>query len=211
MKSAVIAWMIRLLTGARQCPDPGGTHPRRIYYANHSSHLDSLVIWACLPPCLRTKARPVAAADYWSKTTLHRWLSIKVFRAVLIPRQHLKRTDDPIGAMAAVLAHGDDLILFPEGTRSLDGSIGKFHSGIHALALEFPEAELVPVYLENLNRILPKGEFLMLPLMCSATFGAPCPGPTEAENRRNFLNRARTALMDLACPAQDQAPDSHET
>jgi 1-acyl-sn-glycerol-3-phosphate acyltransferase len=153
----------------------------------------------------------VAAADYWSKTSLRRWFSQKLFRAVLIPRNHLSRTDDPIGTLAAVLAQGDDLILFPEGTRSLDGGIGKFHSGIHALALEFPEAELVPVYLENLNRILPKGEFLMLPLMCSATFGAPCPGPAETENRRDFLERARVALMALADPEQDQASRSHET
>jgi len=209
MKSALIAWMIRFLTGARQCSDRGDNHPRRIYYANHSSHLDALVIWACLPARLRSRTRPVAAADYWSKTALHRWLSVKIFRAVLIPRQHLKRTDDPIGVLAAVLAAGDDLILFPEGTRSVDGCIGKFHSGIHALGLEFPQAELVPVYLENLNRMLPKGEFLMLPLMCSATFGPPCLGPAKDENRRDFLERARTALTDLAYPAEEQL-GSHE-
>ncbi len=210
MSAAIIAWLIRLITGARQMPDPGGANVRRIYFANHSSHLDAVVIWATLPPRLRVRARPVAAADYWSKSRLHRWLSQEVFQAVLIERKRIKKSDDPIGMLSQTIEEGDDLIIFPEGTRSADGSIGKFKPGIHALALRHPEVLLIPVHLDNLNRILPKGEFLMAPLMCGVIFGHPCSHPPEEESRSDFLTRARQSLLELTEPSPDTFSEPNE-
>lgn len=201
------AFLIRLITGVRMnyhVPDPRGP---RVYFANHSSHLDFIVIWAALEPELRRRTRPVAAADYWEKGPVRRWLAGKIFRAVLIPRGKITKADDPIGAMAAVLGQDNDLIIFPEGTRGNGDDVGDFRSGIHVLAKRCPQLELVPVYLENLNRILPKGEIFFVPLMASVSFGPPCAPPGENETRGEFLARLRQAVTDLHHPAdQFSAP-----
>lgn len=209
----LIALLIRMLTGVRLIDESARPGPPRVYYANHSSHLDFVVIWAALPARFRGRVRPVAAADYWEHGPVRRWLAGKVFRAVLIPRGKLTRDDDPIGRMTSVLEEGNDLIIFPEGTRSLDGRVAEFRPGIHALARRHPQAELIPVYLENLNRILPKGEFLMVPLMGNAIFGPPCEGPREGESRHDFLVRARESLLVLSETPHTpgHVPNSDET
>jgi 1-acyl-sn-glycerol-3-phosphate acyltransferase len=194
----LIALLTRVITGVRMIHDPHAGGPPRIYFANHSSHLDFVVIWAALPRHFRHRARPVAAADYWEGGPVRRWLACKVFQAVLIPRGKITRDDDPIGRMTTVMEEGHDLIIFPEGTRSTDGKVAEFRAGIHSLARRHPEAELIPVYLENLNHILPKGEYLMVPLLGNAIFGPACPGPMAGESRHDFLARAREALLHLA-------------
>ncbi len=201
-----IALLARLITGVRLIDESSRAGPPRIYFANHSSHLDFVVIWAALPGTLRNRVRPVAAADYWERGAVRRWLAGRIFHAVLIPRGKLTRDDDPIRQMADVLEQGNDLILFPEGTRSLDGQVADFRSGIHALAKRYPQAELIPVYLENLNHILPKGEFLMVPLMGNAIFGPPCEGLREGEPRPDFLVRLRESVLALSAKPQSISP-----
>jgi 1-acyl-sn-glycerol-3-phosphate acyltransferase len=196
-----IALAIRLVTGVRMLHEHIIPDRPRIYYANHSSHLDFVVIWAALPSHLRNRARPVAGADYWQKDALRRWLAGKVFRAVLIPRGKVGREDDPVGRMIAEMDQGHDLIIFPEGTRSMDGKIADFKPGIYTLARHYPLAELIPVHLENLSHILPKGEFLPVPVMGNAIFGPPCEGPHDGETRRDFLVRARDSLLALSSHA----------
>ncbi len=191
------AFFIRLVTGVRQDPDVLLPKLSRVYYANHSSHLDFIVIWAALEPKLRDRTRPVAAADYWQKGRIRPWLATKVFNAVLIPRGKITRSEDPIGAMSAVLDAGSDLIIFPEGTRGDGNEVGDFKAGLLALARHCPGVELVPVYLENLNRILPKGEIFFVPLMANVIIGKPCEGPREGESKQDFLARAREALVEL--------------
>jgi len=206
MTRHALAWLIRLITGVRRSREQENSGHAKIYFANHSSHLDFVVIWAALPAVSRERARPVAAADYWGRGPFRRWLVTTVFKAVLVPRGKLTRDDDPIGMMGAVLEEGNDLIIFPEGTRSLDGRVAEFRHGLFALARRYPQAELVPVYLENLNRILPKGEFFLLPLMGNAIFGHPCAGPRETETRHDFLVRARESLLELAGNALESTP-----
>lgn len=197
-----VAWWIRLCCGARI--QWRGAEPRsgpRVYFANHGSHLDAALIWASLPPVLRARTRPVAARDYWQKGHLRPWLAAQVFRALLIERKQVTRSDNPIAQMSAVLQEGEALILFPEGTRSPDLMPRPFKSGLYHLARRNPEVELVPVYLENLNRILPKGEFLPVPMLGNISIGTPlrlAPG----EDRDSFLTRAHQAVCSLndACP-----------
>jgi 1-acyl-sn-glycerol-3-phosphate acyltransferase len=169
----------------------------RIYFANHSSHLDFVVIWSVLPKALRERTRPVAAADYWTKGALRSHLANHVFHALLITREDVTRTNNPLEQMVAALAAGNDLILFPEGTRSADGQMRPFKAGLFHLARRFPNAELLPVHLENLNRILPKGEFLPAPLLGGVSFGEPLPGPQDGESKTDFLHRAQKAVFDL--------------
>jgi 1-acyl-sn-glycerol-3-phosphate acyltransferase len=194
----LVAFMMRLVTGVRMLHEHAAPDRPRIYFANHSSHLDFVVIWAALPSRLRHRARPVAGADYWNRDRLRRWLATRVFRAVLIPRGKVSREDDPVGRMIAEMDLGHDLIIFPEGTRSPDGRIADFKPGIFTLARHYPLAELIPVHLENLNHILPKGEILPVPVMGNAIFGKTCEGPREGEPRHDFLVRARESLLALS-------------
>jgi len=179
---------------------------QRIYFANHSSHLDFVVLWSALPSEIRARTRPIAAKDYWEETTLRRYLAESVFRAVLLDRGSLARPKHQeeahfvgrhlIDDMADALGTENSLIFFPEGTRGTGEKIGLFRSGLYHLALRRPDVELVPVYLENLNRILPKGEFLPVPMLSLLTFGKPVqvePG----EDKEVFLERAREAVASL--------------
>jgi 1-acyl-sn-glycerol-3-phosphate acyltransferase len=200
---AGFAW---LLTGATArwlgiAPEP----VQRVYFANHSSHLDFVVLWSALPRALRERTRPVAGADYWTRSALRRFLAGRVFRAVLIPRRAegarsqaeiVASAKAAVDATARALDGGDSIILFPEGTRGPGGVPAPFKSGIYHLCRERPGLELVPVWLDHLNRVLPKGEFAPVPLAATATFGSPIrlePG----EERALFLERCRTALIAL--------------
>jgi len=198
--ASTLCGFAKLLTGVRALWL--GTLPdsrRRIYFANHRSHGDFVLIWASLPPALRRRTRPVAGADYWLKGGLRKYIINRVFRGVLIDRQ-ATHTTDPIAQMAQALEDGDSLILFPEGTRNLGDGLLPFKSGIYHLACAHPGVELVPVWIENLGRAMPKGSIIPLPLLCTLTFGLPLTRQPE-ETKDAFLGRARQALLALAPPA----------
>jgi phosphatidylglycerophosphate synthase len=194
----VVTLFARLLTGARVnwrggIPD---TRPR-IYFANHNSHGDFVLVWSALPPQLRRLARPVAGADYWRKSALRRFFAARVFNSVLIERKPTAHGTNPIDQMAAALDAGASLIVFPEGSRNVsEEPLLPFKSGLYHLARARPEIELVPVWIENLNRVMPKGEFVPVPLLCTVTFGPAC-RLDVAETKPAFLARSRAAL--LAC------------
>lgn len=177
---------------------------QRIYFANHASHGDFILIWAVLPDRLRRRTRPVAGADYWGRPGLRRFVGTDVFNAVLIDRERTGADSDPIGLMAGALDRGDSLILFPEGTRNLtDQVLLPFKSGLFNLAVRQPHVDLVPVWIENLNRVMPKGEIIPVPIMCKTVFGAPL-HLQQDETREAFLTRARDALLALR-PNQTEA------
>ena len=115
---------------------------------------------------------------------------------MLIERKRVTRTNNPLTPMLEALAGGDSLIIFPEGTRLPGGELGDFKPGLHYLAAARPDVELIPVFIDNLNRVLPKGEFLPVPMLCSVHFGEPVVFDPQ-ESKTSFLNRARTALNNL--------------
>ncbi len=170
---------------------------RRIYFANHSSNGDFVLIWTVLPPRLRAATRPVAAADYWLRSPLRAFVGREVFNAVLIERDREARTEDPVTQMLAALDAGASLILFPEGTRNTTAEkLLPFRAGLYHLARARPEVELVPVWIENLNRVMPKGEVVPVPLLCTVSFGAAV-RIEDGEAKEAFLDRARGALLKL--------------
>lgn len=195
---AVIAFA-RFVTAVRGAwvgcaPDP--SRPR-VYFANHRSHGDFVLVWTVMPPALRAKARPVAAADYWRSSRLKAYIARSVFNAVLIKRGTALAEGDPIGRMTDALDAGQSLILFPEGTRNTsEESLLAFKSGLYHLAKARPAIEFVPAWIENLHRVMPKGEFLPVPLLCSVTFGEPITLAAD-DNRGTFTQRARAALLAL--------------
>jgi 1-acyl-sn-glycerol-3-phosphate acyltransferase len=169
---------------------------QRIYYANHTSHMDTLAILAALPPSARDNVKPVAAADYWGKTPFLSYLSQKGLNAVLIERKPAPG-QNVLQPIMDVLASGKSIIFFPEGTRSTEALPGQFKSGLFRMAQGFPDVDLVPVYLENLHRAMPKGKHIPLPILCTIRIGDPI-GRVEAEEVGDFLVRARDAIVRLA-------------
>ena len=240
MLAKLMGWMllgvVRLLTGAQArwygCPPKA---EQRIYFANHQSHIDLVMIWAALPEELRSITRPIAARDYWANTPFKRWITTEVFNAVyvergaapvakpvaaervepsmepaapvqlpLVPTESMAGAaspaapegPDPLAPLIEALTSGDSIIIFPEGTRGHLGEPQKFKSGLYTLATLFPDVVLVPAWIDNIQRVMPKGEVVPVPILCSVTFGAPLrvePG----EERRPFLDRARAAVIAL--------------
>lgn len=170
---------------------------QRVYFANHVSNADMPMIWSVLPPNLRRMTRPVAAADYWLKNGLRAFAGRDVFRAVLIDRRPEARTDDPVAQMVAALDEGSSLIIFPEGKRNMgEAPLEPFKTGLYHLAKARPKVDLVPVWIANLNAVMPKGEVIPLPLMCTVTFGAPV-RIEDNEAKEAFLGRTASALLAL--------------
>jgi 1-acyl-sn-glycerol-3-phosphate acyltransferase len=195
----VIIALVRLVAGAVGRSFGFSFEPpqQRIYYANHTSHLDTLVIWSLIPRDQRRRVRPAAAADYWWTSRWRRYLAERVLHCVPVVRHRASAAENPLEAVEAALTQGDSLIIFPEGTRGSGDAVQPFRSGLYHLAAKFPEVELVPVYLHNLNRTLPKGEFLPVPIVCTVGFGAGL-RLMEGEKRDDFIARAQTALEGLA-------------
>jgi 1-acyl-sn-glycerol-3-phosphate acyltransferase len=194
--SALLVGVVKLLVGAYArwigaTPGPA----QRIYFANHTSHIDTLAIWSALPRALRGRTRPVAARDYWG-SGLRKYIATRGLGAVLIDRTRENAEIDPLEPLRAALRAGDSLIIFPEGTRGASATPARFRSGLFRLATEFPDVELVPVYLDNLHRSLPKGAWLPVPMVCTVRFGTPVKR-VPAETRESFLERARAAVTAL--------------
>ncbi len=194
---AILAAIARVLSGASirwidSQPDPC----QRIYFANHTSHLDALVVWSSLPSSIRTITRPVAAKDYWNAGGVRRYLATRVFRALLIDRTDIKVHKNPVDVMIREIGNRDSLIVFPEGGRSPGPEIGEFKSGLYYLCKRRPDLELIPVHIDNMNRILPRGEFLPVPLLTCISFGPPM-WLEAGEAKTDFLCRAREAVRRL--------------
>jgi 1-acyl-sn-glycerol-3-phosphate acyltransferase len=193
----LLVGLVKLLVGAYPrwvgCgPDP----VQRIYFANHSSHIDTLALWSALPLELRKQTCAVAARDYWGRG-VRRYIATKGLRAVLIDRAREDRTMNPLEPLFEVLQRGDSLIIFPEGTRGREPIPGAFKSGLFHLAKAFPSVQLIPAYIENLHRSMPKGALLPVPMTCTVRFGAALAVRSD-ETKEEFLERARIEVVRLS-------------
>lgn len=189
-----LSWLI---TAARGFWHPASRSlPQAVYFANHTSNGDTVILWSVLPRSLRSMTRPVAAADYWLTDRLRSFVGRKVFNCVLIQRDPAERTEDPVAQMVEALDQGSSLILFPEGKRNSGTDLLPFKPGLFHLSEARPEVPLVPVWIENLNRVLPKGEIVPLPFICTVRFGPPL-GVAAGEGKAAFLARAEAAVRAL--------------
>lgn len=183
--------------------------PQAIYFANHSSHLDFLTLWAIMPAELRPSVRPIAAADYWGSGAKGA-AAKKLFNAHLVhrgkssPQPSGEHTGSQLEGMTAILDAGDSLIIFPEGTRGDAATVEKFHSGLYKLAAHAPDIPVVPVTLKNLGKILPKGETVPVPYLSTVVVHEPIflnqsskiddAEAGELESQEDFLARARNII-----------------
>ena len=197
MTAAILVALAKIISGAhgRWIGCKPDAKPR-IYFANHTSHLDALLLWALLPPDVRALTRPVAARDYWTRGRMRRHLAEQIFHAILIERLHPSPHDNPVAQILGAMGETGSVILFPEGGRSSGEVPMPFKSGLYHLARHRPDVELIPVLMENLSRILPKGEFLPIPIIGGVTFGAPMQARPE-ETKEEFLTRARMEVIKL--------------
>lgn len=192
----LLTWTARFISGVSvRWVDSQPDTCQRVYFANHTSHLDVVLVWSALPTPVRRLTRPIAAKDYWDRGFIRRHLH-QVFNALLIDRKEIKVHQSPIDLMLREIGDTHSLILFPEGGRNADEGIGEFKSGLYYLGKKRPELELIPVHINNMNRILPRGEFLPVPLLSSLTFGPPI-WLEAGEPKTEFLARAREAVMSL--------------
>ncbi|MEM6366342.1 MAG: lysophospholipid acyltransferase family protein [Planctomycetota bacterium] len=196
LTSHVIVWLAKFFSGFTvRWMDCTPDTCQRVYFANHTSHLDAVVLWSALPPEIRRLTRPVAAKDYWSGNWFLRHIAAS-FNALLIDRKEIKVHKSPIDIMIRQMGDTYSLIVFPEGSRSDDDEMSDFKSGLYYLGKKRPDLELVPVYIENVNRILPRGEVLPVPLLSCITIGPPIFLET-GEPKSDFLRRARQSVQRL--------------
>ena len=202
-----LVFLARLITGAQG--HWYGCLPKaeqRIYFANHQSHFDWVLIWAAQPRELRAQTRPIAAREYWTSTPLKHWITREIFNAVYVSRQR-SDDEDPLEPLLGALRSGDSLVIFPEGTRGNKGDPQPFKAGLFHLAEAFPNVQLIPAWIDNVQRVMPKGEVVPVPILCSVTFGTPIqllPG----EDKRVFLERARAAVVALKDVQSGDAPEA---
>lgn len=196
MTGPLLALIAKLLSGASvRWVDSQPDTCQRVYFANHTSHLDALVLWSSLPYDVRVLTRPVAAKDYWEKGRVRPYLA-SVFNAMLIDRKEIKVHQSPVDLMLREIGDKYSLIVFPEGHRNISGELEEFKSGLYYLCKKRPDLEAVPVHIDNLNRVLPRGEFLPVPLLSCITFGPPM-WLEAGEPKAEFLTRARAAVQRL--------------
>ncbi len=196
-----ISMLVHFLTAVRanwQGIEP--VNRQRVYFANHVSNADMPMIWSCLPPNLRRNVRPVAAADYWLKNKLRAFVGPEVFNCVLVDRRPEAREDghDPMQNILDALDDGSSLIIFPEGNRNMtDDPLLPFKAGLFNIGIARPDIDLVPTWIANVTEIMPKGEVIPLPLICTVTFGEAI-HVNDGEDKTAFLKRASNALVALA-------------
>lgn len=195
--AALITGGTQFLTGVQaRWLGCGPASVQRIYFANHTSHMDFVLLWSVLPVRLRKRTRPVAASDYWERGAFRRYIIHRVFHGILVARGGSEPNQNPIAIMCQALDEGASLIIFPEGTRGPGDCVQPFKSGVFHLAQARPQVELVPVWIDNSYRVMPKGVVLPIPLLCSAAFGKP-ERLEIGEQKAAFLDRLRRSLVEL--------------
>lgn len=175
-----------------------GLEPPVLFVANHSSHVDTPTILRALPRAWRRRTAVAAAADYFYRAP---WLAHAVslaFNTVPVQRRGEGVVPDAAAHLVGLIDDGWALLLYAEGTRSRDGTVGRLRSGAAVLAAEHGLA-IVPVYVSGTHAVMPPGRRWMRrdrgrlrgarhPI--TVRFGPPV-HPGEAEHRVEVMERVR--------------------
>lgn len=179
--------------------------------ANHQSHADTAVVFAALPKAIRERFVAGAAQDYFFQGGPQQYFSRVLFNAIPIARDR-RGGQDPLRHLSRALREGYAVLLYPEGTRSKDGTLGPFRAGIGRLMAEFPGTPVVPTYIGGTTRVMPKGKFIPRPARATVRFGAPLILKAHPRFRATWQSAAdeiRDAIVqmgDFPEPAAASAP-----
>lgn len=166
-----------------------------IMVCNHSSHFDAVCLLASLPLWRVHHAFPVAAADYFFATPLRSLLSVVVVNG--LPFDRLQHGSASLDVCREILGDPNNvLIMFPEGTRSCSGTLGRFRSGVARLVAG-TSTPVVPCYLSGAHEAWPKGR------------AVPRPGPLRLHigRPRVFLDVPATDCEAVALAAAQLRDD----
>jgi 1-acyl-sn-glycerol-3-phosphate acyltransferase len=168
-----------------------------IIVANHNSHLDALMLASLFPLSMLHKIRPVAAADYFLRNRFLAWFSLNIIGIVPIRRRRADNGQDPLAGCARAIESGHILLLFPEGSRGEPETPKPFKTGVARLAERFPTVPVVPVFMQGLGKALPRGEWLLVPVICDVVVGDPLYG-AESASRPEFMAALEGRMQNLA-------------
>jgi len=197
MFMAFVRWFCRLkVEGHEHVPTRGGF----VLAANHASHADTAVVFASLQPDQRRSIVAAAAQDYFFDNGLRQYVARVLFNGVPVARR-MSRNQDPLRHVVRAIREGYGVLLFPEGTRSLSGTVGAFRSGIGRLIAEFPGLPIIPTALCGTAEVLPKRAVLPKRQHVTVRFGEPlCGVRADRTNRDSWQSAAdevRAAVLSL--------------
>ena len=173
-----------------------------IIAANHTSHVDTVLLLTIFPTAAMGRLRPVAAADYFLRDPVIGWFSQNLIGIVPVTRGQAGPGEDVLAPARAALEAGDIVIIFPEGTRgSDDDGMAPLKAGVARLAEAFPNAPVTPIWLQGAGRVLPKGAHVPVPMNCTVLVGEPI---AWAGKRPAFMDALRDALLALKAAAPPQ-------
>ena len=144
-----------------------------ILIANHNSHIDTLVLMSLFSTRQLLKVHPVAAADYFFNTKFRAFVFRTLIGAIAVKRERKNSKEDVLAEAKQHLKDGHILIIYPEGTRSLDGEIHEFKTGAAHLAKSNPDVPVIPIFLHGPDQVMPKADFLPVPFICDVYVGTP--------------------------------------
>lgn len=175
-----------------------------IFAANHTSHLDTTLILSSLPSTVRRKTVVAAAADYFFDRSWKAAASSLLLGAIPVERSRVNRQSADIAA--TLIDDGWNLVIFPEGGRSPDGWGQEFRGGAAYLAKRCG-VPVIPIHLEGVRAIFPKGSTKIRPGRTTIRFGSPMfpkagSGTEREEDARRFALRVEHAVAVLADEAE---------
>lgn len=170
-----------------------------ILAANHQSHADTAVVFAALPPAVRERFVAAAAQDYFFQGGPQQYVSRVLFNAIPIARDR-RGGQDPLRHLSRALREGYALLVYPEGTRSKDGTLGPFRAGVGKLIAEYPGTPVIPTWIGGTNKVMPKGKIVPRPVRVTVRFGEPMQIKAHPKFRATWQSAAdeiREAILQL--------------
>ncbi|MBL7184454.1 MAG: 1-acyl-sn-glycerol-3-phosphate acyltransferase, partial [Anaerolineae bacterium] len=178
-------------TRARGLENLEGLSGPLLFSANHTSHLDALVVLKALPKRYRWRLSVAAAADYWFVNPLLGNLTALLINS--FPMARYGNVRPGMEHTVDLIDHGWSVLIFPEGTRSLSGEMQPFKPGVGLLAVELG-VPVVPIHLRGVYAILPKGSRVPRRGPVEVTMGAPLrfpPGMDHAQAAQQLEREIR--------------------
>jgi 1-acyl-sn-glycerol-3-phosphate acyltransferase len=187
-----------------------------VFVANHNSHMDTPVILRALPRRWRRRTAVAAATDYFYDKRRNAVSASLVFGTVPLDRSSGAGVGpEQTAHLDSLIRDGGSLLVFPEGTRSHDGRVGRLRAGAALLAAQH-DLPIVPIYVSGTRKAMPRGHHWMIfkagrpgprhPL--EIRFGEPIV-PREGESPAEVMERVRLFLAECGAETDREAHPEH--